>query len=524
MRVVVPVMVLGLVVGSPVASAAVPAGCGPTLGVVPSVDPSSGNDQLLAVAALGPNDVWVGGTANGVGLLERWNGTAWNVATPATLSGFVYGIDGVSSSDVWAVSAGGGPAMWHWNGSSWSSESVPLPAGARVGHLFDVAVRASNDVWAVGQVAGRTLVEHWNGAGWTRIPSPNAPKGWASQLRGVTAVAPDDVWAVGSAYAGEDEQPLIERWNGSGWAIVPSPAFPAGENVLLSVSAAAPDDVWAVGLARSSGPFFGVVEHWNGTAWALVRSVPGAFFGVRAIAPGDVWVVGQDETGARADHFDGTGWTTVRGPLVGGPAGQGFAAIDRAPQGSLWIAGDRPTSGGNRTLVERICPVQVSVGGFQPAAASAPLGRSVVWEVPMSATGSHSITEASAIRLFDSGLRAPGGSYVETLSTAGTYVVADTATSLTSRVSIRPVVPAVGTVGVPLTVTWADPAPPGGFVVDVQVRVAGSTVWQSWKRGATTASGTYTPAAPGPVSFRARLREVGIGSVAFSPASTVSVD
>jgi hypothetical protein len=91
-----------------------------------------------SVVALAPTDVWVGGT-NGTGpLLEKFNGTSWQVMT--TPSSFadegVLAMTAQSDSDVWIFSEGDpltDPLLLaNWNGSSWTTSTSPIPADTSV--------------------------------------------------------------------------------------------------------------------------------------------------------------------------------------------------------------------------------------------------------------------------------------------------------------------------------------------------------------------------------------------------------
>src|SRR5207237_5496928 len=139
------------------------------------------------------NDVWAVGdflnTGNiAVTLAEHWNGSAWSVVpTPNHGSGdnVLIAVAAIGSNDIWAVGywrADNNSARQslaeHWNGSSWTYVGTPQVASAS-NSLFGVSAGASNDVWAVGRSLavpqsnlgprGQTLVMHWNGSSWTNV-------------------------------------------------------------------------------------------------------------------------------------------------------------------------------------------------------------------------------------------------------------------------------------------------------------------------------------------------------------------
>lgn len=91
-------------------------------------------------------------------------------------------------------------------------------ANARSG----VSTLGTNDVWGVGTSAGggrsnRTLILHWDGTRWAVVPSPKV--GYYSLLDSVSAVSRNDVWAVGGSSTGT----LAEHWNGRRWTVAPTP-------------------------------------------------------------------------------------------------------------------------------------------------------------------------------------------------------------------------------------------------------------------------------------------------------------
>jgi hypothetical protein len=252
----------------------------------------------------------------------------------------LYSGSAASANDVWAVGFshnGSLPSrtlIERWNGSQWNIVASPSP-DSQFNELRGVAALSANDVWTVGFRGGtksdtpiETLILHWNGTAWTQVASPNIPGG-ANQLFGVTAISANDVWAVGNA-AGA---PLAMHWNGSVWSVMPI-AVGSGLSTekLAAVSGKASNDVWAVGDAKGifTNQNFATILHWDGAHWsekvcrAASSSNPpdgyegGAadayFTGVAAAAVNDVWAVGVHGSGPMILHWDGKAWTAVTHP------------------------------------------------------------------------------------------------------------------------------------------------------------------------------------------------------------------
>ena len=162
---------------------------------------------------------------------------------------------------------------------------------------------------------------------------------------------------------------------------------------------------------------------------------------------------------------------------------------------------------------------------FQPKNAFPPIGGEVRWNFTGPST--HTVTDNTGMGLYDSGSRAPGSSFSYAFPSAGNFPFRCTIHPVQMRGSVQipvSVSPTSGGVGTPFSVTWASGAPPSGYVYDVQIRRAGSSVWQFYRQATTTASAVFAPdAGVGTYSFQARIRQVATGrAAAFS--TPVSID
>jgi hypothetical protein len=244
--------------------------------IIPSPGPKY--YPLRGVAAVSPNDVWaVGGERpnpilqHPVTLIEHWNGTQWSQVP--------------------------------------SPNPSPMKSALSGNTLSAVVARAANDVWAVGtydtaQNGQQTLTLHWDGTAWQVIANPVLPSNVSEiQLTGVVALSATDAWAVGwyDPLQTAKTVPLIMHWNGTAWQVVPGPSV-VGR--LSGIAATGPQDVQAVGYVMTDGiwdrghPQKWLVERWDGTAWHRVTTpaptwlYTGDVPGVTADPAGDVWVVG----------------------------------------------------------------------------------------------------------------------------------------------------------------------------------------------------------------------------------------
>lgn len=297
---------------------------GHTWHLVPSPRVGREGGELRAIAALSARDMWAVGSSGGSDgssqpLVEHWDGTRWRVVpspTPPDSNYDLLAVAAVAPNDVWAV--GEGPIIEHWNGLRW--RMVPSPGAA--GNLMGVAAISPHDVWAVGDSPS---IVHWDGVRWRVVPSPKgvppfAP-GAAVSLNAITAVSARDLWAVGSYDATDccekGSGPLTEHWDGVRWRVVASPNIPHSVEgniagiTFSGVAAVTTRDIWAVGTG---------MEHWNGTRWRIIPSPigPGGDFGpvsVAAISTRDVWAVGsQSNTESLVEHWDGRRWQVIPTP------------------------------------------------------------------------------------------------------------------------------------------------------------------------------------------------------------------
>jgi hypothetical protein len=267
---------------------------------------------------------------------------SWStVASPNEVPGdnYLYGVDSLGASDVWAVGAFSFPRGGTRHGLVLRYDGVAWRSVPRTGLPGDEGLRAVDavspaDVWVVGErrvgiIGSATVAAHWNGTAWTREPTPNGNPASINNLNGVAA-AGGTVWAVGTFVdpnSSINRRKLILQRTGGSWRVAAAPTVAAYEH-LAAVDATGLADAWAVGSATSdiqSAPLAPLVLRWNGTRWASM-SLPApartALTGVDARTPSDVWAVGSarssDGTQPYVARFDGSSWRRVAAPTIAG--------------------------------------------------------------------------------------------------------------------------------------------------------------------------------------------------------------
>ena len=278
-----------------------------------------------------------------VPLAQTWNGSSWTQQTvPSPAGAQVPGLNGVScvsasfcaavgGSDESAESESTGFAEL-WNGSSWSLQSLPSPAGGTDVVLKAVSCASASFCEAVGSYTAfdtiLSLAEEWNGSAWTVQSTPNQ-SGTPTQLDGVSCVSATFCLAMDFYGA------MAEVWNGTSWAAqsVPYPSGMANPG-MYSVSCQSAMSCEAVGLydnqdaSDAETPFAAL---WNGTSWQD-QSVPnpGALGQIldavscasaafcEAVGYQEVDVSGVDTFHALADVWRGGAWHLQQPPSAPG--------------------------------------------------------------------------------------------------------------------------------------------------------------------------------------------------------------
>lgn len=172
-------------------------------------------NYLNAVTAVSSSDVWAVGYSNmnaeiDVPLIEHYDGTAWSIVqspypAPSEFNE-LYAVAATSPDDVWAAgyenenSQGqyGGALIEHWDGTAWSLVSAPILSFATT--VYGLAALSSTDAWAVGYIwrfgiSYLPITEHWDGTTWTAVSPPDPGK--AAQLFGASTNG-GRVWTVGA--------------------------------------------------------------------------------------------------------------------------------------------------------------------------------------------------------------------------------------------------------------------------------------------------------------------------------------
>lgn len=233
-----------------------------------------------------------------------------------------------------------------WNGTAWSIEAVPLPAGATDPSVAAVSCAAPTACLAVGGyhngTTGDLLAETWDGTVWSSLNTPNPTGSTNAFLTGVSCTSATACRATGSYYdSASVEHPFADRWNGTTWtfAAVPPPTGATFAS-LDSVSCTSTTACVAVGAYQdSSFSEHALAEVWNGSSWSVV-AVPSrtgsSSVGLDRVACASAaacTAVGSfyDSASARlvaeAVGWNGTAWSLQTVPSPGGVTNTMLSAV-----------------------------------------------------------------------------------------------------------------------------------------------------------------------------------------------------
>lgn len=178
------------------------------------------------------------------GFVERWDGSSWtqsSISPPSGQSYVLKGVDCTSSTACTAVGSATTQAVGTvkaiaslWNGSSWSTATLPLPEGDPEASLSSVDCFSSSRCVAVGDAgdgtSSRPMAMAWTAGTWTVEATLSAPAGANSSLESVSCPSAGDCVAVGmSQTPGRSAEPLMLQTEGEAFEESTDPVQGPGE-------------------------------------------------------------------------------------------------------------------------------------------------------------------------------------------------------------------------------------------------------------------------------------------------------
>ncbi|MFJ5264805.1 hypothetical protein ACIQAC_30525 [Streptomyces sp. NPDC088387] len=220
----------------------------------------------------------------------------------------------------------------------WSALAVP-PATPPMA-VSDLAARGSREAWATGNEQTtdgmRPMLYRWDGTAWSRdttFPGADEP----GRLGKVQFVG-DEVWIFHNR-GGSGE---ILRRSAQGWTALPLPQ----DLWVYQDFAAVPGAAWVVGEDDTGLKLL----HYDGSGWSEQPAPDGVLFvdGITARTATDAWASALTSTGNAVLHWDGTAWRNADAPL---PPNSNVHTILVNPSGRVTAGGSQYTDGVARTYV-----------------------------------------------------------------------------------------------------------------------------------------------------------------------------
>ncbi|MGC9539640.1 hypothetical protein [Streptomyces sp. UG1] len=221
---------------------------------------------------------------------------------------------------------------------SWSA--LPVPAAAPPVTVSDLAARGPGEAWATGYERAadglRPMLYRWDGTAWSR--DTTFPGAGESGRLGKVQFVGDDVWIFRSG----TEAGQILRRSAGGWSAVPLP------QTLWTYQdfAAVPGAAWVVGEDDTGLK----VLHYDGSGWTTQSTPDGVLvlMGITARTATDAWAWADTSTGSTVLRWDGTAWRDAKVPL---PPNSNVHTILLEPSGRVTIGGSQYTEGAVRTYL-----------------------------------------------------------------------------------------------------------------------------------------------------------------------------
>jgi hypothetical protein len=219
-----------------------------------------------------------------------------------------------------------------WNGKTWARQAIPPPAGVETSALNGVSCASPVFCVAVGTYNAHdwllAFAEVWNGTAWSSESLPvlvTAPENmyW---LNGVTCLSSKNCIAVGGDSSGDTGTggAYSENWNGKAWTPETAPGLYAGDDYgeFLAVSCVSATDCIGVGTDNGLSSTPAIADKWNGSSWVAEEPVSPNLYdslsGVSCLPSGGCVAVGVEGDGYEiplVETLNATGkWTVIANP------------------------------------------------------------------------------------------------------------------------------------------------------------------------------------------------------------------
>jgi hypothetical protein len=231
---------------------------------------TTGVDDLEGAWGDSDEDVFAVG-ANGA--IRRFDGTSWTEMQSQSLSHF-HTVWGSGPDDVWA---GGDEDLRHYDGTSWAASTLNLSFGDSINTLWGTG---PDDLWAAA-TSSYTMgaLYHFDGSTWSSVVY-DLP----AALRTVWSSGPNDVYIGGGALDTKfNVKGFFQHFDGSAWL----PVDLGAHAIIFGLWGSSSSDLFALAENLQESD----VWHFDGGRWSRMFATPATHL---SGAPGDLFAVGAD--------------------------------------------------------------------------------------------------------------------------------------------------------------------------------------------------------------------------------------
>lgn len=353
------------------------------------------SNAVRVLATLRDGSLFAGGNFQQIGTLTTANGVARRVNGVWTPLG---NFPPIGAECVVELPNGnlvvGGVQVAQWNGSVWTSmgTGVARYPGTGFPYVNAVAAMPNGDVVVGGvfEFAGGVPVNNiarWDGTAWH--PLSNLALNPVSSL----LVLPNGDLIAGFANLG------VARWNGTYWSNL---GIASGNYTGVAALALLPGGDLVVGgsFTAAGGVSVQNVARWDGVNWAAMGG--GLPFYVKSLLPlpnGEILAVCTGNFANQVWRFRNGGWVAEPGVVISSPSYRNSCSAAVAPNGDVYLAGDRFDVGGAFVAyyLTALVPTCRAASTTVPSACVRPSGPLTLRAAVLPWTGGVASTECSTL-------------------------------------------------------------------------------------------------------------------------------
>ncbi len=228
-------------------------------------------------------------------VLFHFSAGKWQEVQQGAPGGNLAGIQAISAHSVWVFNdpfSSGSPAIFHFDGASWTQQTINANIGAH-GQILALRMVSDSQGWALMKPSqdygdpNYTVLKYTGNNTWTTHSTLNA--GNLGEISGLAMVSADDGWAIGqrgidgpsSVTAGKPVPQVLYHYSNGKWQSVPLQFTSGGAFVTLqSIVMRSAHDGWIIaqeqnmqpGVTASGIEKHTILLHYDGASWTETQT------------------------------------------------------------------------------------------------------------------------------------------------------------------------------------------------------------------------------------------------------------